>query len=275
MSDKNQATQKLDRSFMWKKARQNQKGEYNDDNIAKQAAKIDEITKQVDEGVLIVKGSNNILTMALGKEHPGRVRGVGQFVTPSAFFHVLRRGNHSRWEERQQFLEAMMYQMQAELNALRRHTIYTPPFEHIGSNTLISDDIESPQLHPIVMETRARRKDDLHPPNPNPKVKKSKPCKLAVRSIENIVAHGTMYETVSSDELLGDSNVRVSVDFVIVPYAHLPIPMPGSVTLVGEVVGYQVAWPKNLVLVDDEGTPKHLPKQSNKVRTTDYVPHLD
>lgn len=75
-------------------------------------------------------------------------------------------------------------------------------------------------------------------------------------SIENIVAHGTMYETVSSDEAmhtqLGDSNVCVTIDFVIVPYAHLPIPVPGSVTLVGEAVGYQVAWPKNLVLVDDE-----------------------
>lgn len=75
-------------------------------------------------------------------------------------------------------------------------------------------------------------------------------------SIENIVAHGTMYETVSSDEAmhtqLGDSNVCVTIDFVIVPYARLPIPVPGSVTLVGEAVGYQVAWPKNLVLVDDE-----------------------
>lgn len=76
-------------------------------------------------------------------------------------------------------------------------------------------------------------------------------------SIEFIVAHGTMYETVSSDKSthmlpLRDSSVRVTVDFVIVSHAHLPIPVPGSMTLVGEALGYQVAWPKNLVLFGNE-----------------------
>lgn len=76
-------------------------------------------------------------------------------------------------------------------------------------------------------------------------------------SVENIVAHGTVYERVSSDETihtlpLGDANVRVSVEFVIIPDALLPIPIPGDATLVGEAVGYEVAWPRNLVLVGDE-----------------------
>ncbi|KAF7150098.1 hypothetical protein RHSIM_Rhsim02G0154800 [Rhododendron simsii] len=162
-----------------------------------------------------------------------------------------RRGNHSSCEEKQKSLEAMLNQVQAQLDALRWHTPYIPQFQHIGSDNWRSDDIWiSPQRDPIVTETRTRTKDGL------PKAKKSKQCKLAVGSIENIVAHGTMYETVSSDEAmhtqLGDSNVCVTVDFVIVPYVHLPIPMPRSVTLVGEAVGYQVAWPKNLVLVEDE-----------------------
>ncbi|KAF7113061.1 hypothetical protein RHSIM_RhsimUnG0164900 [Rhododendron simsii] len=96
-----------------------------------------------------------------------------------------------------------------------------------------------------------------------------KQCKLAVGSIENIVAHGRMYERVSSDETihtlpLGELNVRVCVDFVIIPHALLPIPIPGDVTSVGEAVGYELAWPKNLVLVKDEGASKHLSKQTNK-----------
>lgn len=66
-----------------------------------------------------------------------------------------------------------------------------------------------------------------------------------------------MYERVSSDETihtlpLGELNVRVCVDFVIIPHALLPIPIPGEATSVGEAVGYELAWPKNLVLVNDE-----------------------
>ncbi|KAI8543010.1 hypothetical protein RHMOL_Rhmol08G0185500 [Rhododendron molle] len=168
-----------------------------------------------------------------------------------------RRGNHSSCEEKQKSLEAMLNQVQAQLDALRGHTPYIPQFQDLGSDNWRSDDIWiSPQHDPIVTESRTRTKDDLPPSNQNPKAKKSKQCKLAVGSIENIVAHGTMYETVFSDEAmhtqLGDSNVRVTIDFVIVTCAHLPIPMPGSVTLVSEAVGYQVAWLKNLVLVDDE-----------------------
>ncbi|XP_058185923.1 uncharacterized protein LOC131303148 [Rhododendron vialii] len=209
LMSKNPANQKFDRSFMWKKGRQNKKGEYNNEEIAQQVAKIDEVTKQVDEGILITQGSNDILTMALGKEHSGRVRCVGPHVTPSAFFHMPRRGNHSSCEEKQKSLEAMLNQVQAQLDALRGHTPYIPQFQHIGSDNWRSDDIWiSPQRDPIVM-------DDLPPPNQNPKAKKSKQCKLAVGSIENIVAHGAMYETTSSDEAmhtqLGDSNVRVTV----------------------------------------------------------------
>ncbi|KAI5335953.1 hypothetical protein L3X38_026087 [Prunus dulcis] len=39
---------------------------------------IDDLKKQVSEGTLIVSGSNDVLTLALGTlEHGGRVRGVG------------------------------------------------------------------------------------------------------------------------------------------------------------------------------------------------------
>ncbi|KAG5562854.1 hypothetical protein RHGRI_005547 [Rhododendron griersonianum] len=118
-------------------------------------------------------------------------------------------------------------------------------------------------------QNNLRTKSDFPQPNPNPTGKKSKQCKLAVGSIENIVAHGRMYERVSSDETihtlpLGELNVRVYVDFVIIPHALLPIPIPGDATSVGEAVGYELAWPKNLVLVNDEGASKHLPKQANK-----------
>ncbi|ONH90445.1 hypothetical protein PRUPE_8G054500 [Prunus persica] len=48
----------------------------------------DELQKQVSEGKVRVDGSNDVLTMALGPEHPGRVRGVGAGVSPRQYFNL-------------------------------------------------------------------------------------------------------------------------------------------------------------------------------------------
>ncbi|CAL5415884.1 unnamed protein product [Camellia sinensis] len=103
-----------------------------------------------------------------------------------------------------------------------------------------------------------RTKDDIPPQDPKQNKRKGKPCKLAIGSIENIVAHGTVYERIEHNEAihtvpLGESNVRVSVEVVIQKDAPLPIPIPDEMHIVGEALGFFVAWPKNLVLVDDEG----------------------
>lgn len=269
---------KFDRSIMWKKARQNKNGEYDDEEIEKQAAKIDEITRQVEDGSLSVEGANDILTLALGtREHSGRLRAVGGFVTPSAYFHVPRRGIHSRCEERQQNLEATVSDLKVQVDALKQGLPNTPHSDYAGSNTFENDNMGSPQLHPspmvnkvvtddnmalfdpITMENRVITEDNMpSSPGPRQKVKKSKQCKLAVGSREHIVAHGTMFERVGPHEtihtvLLGPDNVRVSVDVVIVEDALLPIPIPGEAATIGETLGYQLAWPKKLVLVDYEG----------------------
>ena len=44
--------------------------------------------KQVSEGKVTVSGSNDVLTMALGPEHPGRVRGVGAGISPKQYFNL-------------------------------------------------------------------------------------------------------------------------------------------------------------------------------------------
>ncbi|XP_028089195.1 uncharacterized protein LOC114289635 [Camellia sinensis] len=85
-----------------------------------------------------------------------------------------------------------------------------------------------------------------------------KPCKLAVGSIENIVAHGMMYERIEPNEAictvpLGESNVRVLIQVAIQKDAPLPIAIPDEMLIIGQAVGFFVAWPKNLVFVDDEG----------------------
>ncbi|KAI5311779.1 hypothetical protein L3X38_040952 [Prunus dulcis] len=78
----------IDRSTLWKRARQDKHGNIPDPKVAEKAKLIDELQKQVSEGKVSVYGSNDVLTMALGLEHPGRVRGVGSGISPRQYFNL-------------------------------------------------------------------------------------------------------------------------------------------------------------------------------------------
>jgi hypothetical protein len=80
----------------------------------------------------------------------------------------------------------------------------------------------------------------------------------------------------------------VYIDFVIKKKdAILPVPIAGEVYIVGEATGYYVAWPKNLVLLGDEGglknhgvtgnkgASKDLGVTVNKGATQTYTPRWD
>ncbi|KAI5312763.1 hypothetical protein L3X38_041937 [Prunus dulcis] len=83
--------EEIDRSLLWKKAREDKQGNIPDPKVAEKEKLIDDLKKQVSEGTLIVSGSNDVLTLALGNpEHGGRVRGVGAGVSPTQFFNLLR-----------------------------------------------------------------------------------------------------------------------------------------------------------------------------------------
>ncbi|BBN67841.1 hypothetical protein Prudu_205S000100, partial [Prunus dulcis] len=69
----------IDRSTLWKRARQDKHGNIPDPKVAEKAKLIDELQKQVSEGKVRVDGSKDVLTMALGPEHPGRLRGRVSF----------------------------------------------------------------------------------------------------------------------------------------------------------------------------------------------------
>ncbi|KAI5324270.1 hypothetical protein L3X38_033343 [Prunus dulcis] len=78
----------INRSTLWKRARQDKHGNIPDPKVAKKAKLIDELQKQVSEGKVSVHGSNDVLTMALGPEHPGRLRGVGAGISPRQYFNL-------------------------------------------------------------------------------------------------------------------------------------------------------------------------------------------
>ncbi|VVA41500.1 PREDICTED: PRUPE_6G193600, partial [Prunus dulcis] len=78
----------IDRSTLWKRARQDKHGNIPDPKVGEKAKIIDELQKQVSEGKVSVYGSNDVLTMALGPEHPARVRGVGSGISPRQYFNL-------------------------------------------------------------------------------------------------------------------------------------------------------------------------------------------
>ncbi|KAI5337719.1 hypothetical protein L3X38_016990 [Prunus dulcis] len=78
----------IDRSTLWKRARQDKHGNIPDPKVAEKAKLIDDLQKQVSEGKVRVDGSKDVLTMALGPEHPGRLRGVGAGISPRQYFNL-------------------------------------------------------------------------------------------------------------------------------------------------------------------------------------------
>lgn len=82
----------------------------------------------------------------------------------------------------------------------------------------------------------------------------SKRCKLAVDTINNIVALGTviLLNGPVHGVPLGDANVRVSIDVPIKGEALLPIPIGDEIVTLRQAIGTHVAWPRNLVLVANE-----------------------
>ncbi|PON33680.1 hypothetical protein PanWU01x14_350680 [Parasponia andersonii] len=78
------------------------------------------------------------------------------------------------------------------------------------------------------------------------RLKKNRPCKLAVGSRDNIVALRYVQEstlsTIIHSKELGENNFRVSVEVVLDSIALIPIPNPDDDTrLVGDVLGSHLA----------------------------------
>lgn len=118
-------------------------------------------------------GSTDILAMALCKhERPGRVRGIGDFVTPTAYFHMTR-GGHSHCQEQIQALRTAISQMKGQFHATSPHVHHTIQSEYGSSNTNKSYDVGSSQLNHMTMENILKTQNDMLP---DPKSKTKKVC---------------------------------------------------------------------------------------------------
>ena len=75
--------------------------------------------KQVSEGKVRVDGSKDVLTMALGPEHPGRLRGVGAGISPRQYFN-LPKPQRVSFDDR--LKESLRVLLQEETNKMEART---------------------------------------------------------------------------------------------------------------------------------------------------------
>ncbi|RVW20636.1 hypothetical protein CK203_109088 [Vitis vinifera] len=240
-------TETIDRSILWKKAREKKDGTF-DEVAIPVIEKIDKLLKESEENGRSVNGSNDILVEALGTpEYSGRVRAKGKHHTPRQYFNTatdraVRDFIATSQEEQRRF--------QAEVLAKLSQVGVVTPHSDVSSSNMKQKQLFLPE----VVEKPIRRVEDATPPMPIEPQSKVRKCELAMGTKENKVGGGTII-------LECGPNYLVVVD---VPYdasAPLPIPIPGQTTTVGAAIGYQVLWPAHLVSIH---TPVLASKKGKK-----------
>ncbi|TYK10916.1 transposase [Cucumis melo var. makuwa] len=182
------------RSTLWKEARKGKNNDYFDDATRDFATNKNE----------------DILTDALGsKEHGGRVRGVGAFVSQSQYFNTVK-GK-----------EKMCHKEEDDSRCKSDKKRSNHSRSSIGS---INIDLDA---------------DEDTPTN---KGVEGTPCQLSIGSINNIVAVATIVE-----DNIGCPNVKVLVDVVTGENLTIPNPVKGKIETLNQALGNIIEWPRRLV----------------------------
>ncbi|KAL0544456.1 hypothetical protein IC582_019571 [Cucumis melo] len=195
------------RSTLWKEARKGKNNDYFDDATRDCASRIDEL--------VATNKNEDILTDALGsKEHGGRVRGVGAFVSQSQYFNTVK-GK-----------EKMCHKEEDDLRCKSDKNRSNHSRSSIGS---INIDLDA---------------DEDTPTNKGVEVIDfvGTPCQLSIGSINNIVAVATIVE-----DNIGCPNVKVLVDVVTGENLTIPNPVKGKIETLNQALGNIIEWPRRLV----------------------------
>ncbi|KAI3786821.1 hypothetical protein L1987_40816 [Smallanthus sonchifolius] len=84
------------RALMWRKAREDKKGEYKNANLKVMADKIIDSETQIIDGTLNLESGKDALTVVLGKERGVFVKGIGYGVTSGRYWNVPRTKGSSK-----------------------------------------------------------------------------------------------------------------------------------------------------------------------------------
>ncbi|XP_074365007.1 uncharacterized protein LOC141706073 [Apium graveolens] len=203
-----------------------------------------------------------MLTTALQTpEHAGRVRGVGGFVTPTAFFNFPKaKKTQITKAELLERNQREMAELKALVNASNDHSpmfsdksSYQVPVNKEGATNKRNVGVA---VKPLSAKQLLVNDEDFVGFDPSPPSGKKGPqsCELALDCIENKVAFGTVFDDHEEMNvsvhgvLLKPGHVHVSVDGHIQPEASVLVPIPGEIEVVRQTVGSHVAWPRELII---------------------------
>ncbi|TYK13481.1 uncharacterized protein E5676_scaffold556G00140 [Cucumis melo var. makuwa] len=202
------------RSTLWKEARKGRNNDYFDDATRDCASPIDEL--------VATNKTEDILTDALGsKEHGGRVRGVGDFVSQSQYFNTVK-GKEKMITPQVKICHKEEDDSRCKSDKKRSNHSRSS----IGS---INIDLDA---------------DEDTPSN---KVVEGTPCQLSIGSINNIVAVATIVE-----DNIECPNVKVLVDVVTGENLTIPNLVKGKTETLNQALGNIIEWPRRLVSTIDD-----------------------
>ncbi|TYK05501.1 hypothetical protein E5676_scaffold83G002130 [Cucumis melo var. makuwa] len=230
------------RSTLWKEAQKGRNNDYFDDATRDCASRI------VNELVATHK-NEDILTDALGsKEHGGRVRGVGGFVSQSQYFNTVK--------EKEKMIIPQVEICHKEEDDSRCKSDKKRSNHSRSSIESINIDLDADE-------------DTL-----SNKGVEGTPCQLSIGSINNIVAIATIVE-----DNIGRPNVKVLVDVVTGENLTIPNPVKGKIETLNQALGNIIERPRRLVSTindkQEHSTRKDVENSSNYTNVNETIKLLN
>ncbi|KAL4030039.1 hypothetical protein IC575_008272 [Cucumis melo] len=252
----------IDRALVWKKARTTKDGEIPDIDTKEVANKIDNLLVSKRASHSMDNVTCDILSRAIGgNDPPGRIRGVGQYVTPSKYFHTAREkrkkvGKEEDYAEERARMAARILELEAKLMKHKRvpevatkgETDESKIKSQMASKSIdTSDDANDHDAKEENRQVGEENKYVCASIETLTKVKDGTSCRLAIGTKDNVVGVGTIF-----DYNMDGDNVKVSVDMVTDGNCFVLVPTRVGRTMLSQEVGSQLLWPCHLVIPIDE-----------------------
>ncbi|CAL2238418.1 unnamed protein product [Prunus armeniaca] len=168
----------------------------------------DELQKQVAEGSLSITGSNDVLTLALGPEHPGRVRGVGAGISPRQFFNLPRPQRVKFADQLKESVRIVLQEETKKMEARTKQLVETEREHLLSQLSHLIPNFDPSMLKP---KTSLCQNQGLQQSPKNPMSDKASCSGAEVRSLhlEDDTARNGEQQEQTGNEVVDYSNVEV------------------------------------------------------------------